>query len=127
MSVLEILRELECELHEPGTRGNRKRLAQLLHPAFREFGRSGGVGSREEVITHLLAETEPPKVVAHGFAVLELAPSVVLLTYQSAHVTAAGSLERHANRASVWLREGSGWQMVFHQGTPTMPIQHNAA
>jgi hypothetical protein len=127
MSVLEILRELECELHDPSTRRNRERLAQLLHPAFREFGRSGAVGSREEVIAHLLAETEPPKVVAHGFAVLELAPSAVLLTYQSAHVSAAGSLERHANRASVWLREGSGWQMVFHQGTPTMASEHNAA
>ena len=125
--MLEILRELECELHEHSTRGNRERLAELLHPAFREFGRSGSVGSREEVIAHLLAETEPPKVVAHSFAVLELAPSVVLLTYQSAQVTAAGSLERHTNRASVWLREGSSWQMVFHQGTPTTPIQHNAA
>jgi len=127
MSVLEILRELECELHEPSTRGNRERLVQLLHPSFREFGRSGGVGAREEVIAHLLAETAPPKIVTQSFAMLELAPSVVLLTYESAHVTAAGSLERHANRASIWLREGSGWQMVFHQGTPTMPIQHNAA
>ena len=127
MSVLEILRELECELHEASTRGNRERLVQLLHPAFREFGRSGAVGSREEVIAHLLAEAMPPKVAAHGFVVLELAPSVVLLTYQTAHVSAAGSLEHHANRASVWVSEGSGWQMVFHQGTPTMPIQHNAA
>ena len=127
MSVLEILRELECELHELSTRRNRERLAQLLHPTFREFGRSGAVGSREEVIAHLLAETEPPKVIAQGFVVLELAPSVVLLTYQSAHVSATGSLERHANRASVWLREDSGWRMVFHQGTPTVPIQHNAA
>ena len=127
MSVLEILRELECELHEPSTRGNRERLAQLLHPAFREFGRSGGVGSREEVVAHLLAETEPPKVFARGFAMVELAPSVVLLTYQSAQVTGSGSLERHTNRASVWLREGAGWQMVFHQGTPTTPFEHNAA
>jgi len=127
MSVLEILREIECELHEPSTRGNRKRLAQLLHPSFREFGRSGGVGAREEVIAHLLAETEPPRIVTQNFAMLELAPSVVLLTYQSAHVTAAGSLERHANRASLWVRDGSLWQMVFHQGTPTMPIQHHAA
>jgi len=127
MSVLAILRELECELHEPNTRGNRERLAQLLHPAFREFGRSGGVSSREEVIAHLFAETERPRVFAQGFAVLELAPSVVLLTYQSAHVSGAGVLERHTNRASVWLREGSVWQMVFHQGTPTIPFQHNAA
>ena len=127
MSVLAILRELECELHEPNTRGDRERLNRLLHPAFQEFGRSGGVGSREEVIAHLLAETEPPRVHAQGFAVLELAPSVALLTYQSAHITHAGALERHANRASVWLHEASAWRMVFHQGTPTTPFEHDAA
>ena len=37
----------------------------------------------------------------------ELAPSVVLLTYRSAHVAADGVLDRHTNRSSVWcLRSG---------------------
>ena len=127
MAVLADLRELECELHEPTTRGSRERLVQLLHPSFREFGRSGSVASQQEVIAHLLAETEHPKVFSQGFAVLELAPSVVLLTYQSAHVTPSGALERHTNRASIWQLEARGWQMVFHQGTPAVPFQQNAA
>ena len=127
MSVLAILRELECELHEPTTRGSRERLTQLLHSSFREFGRSGAVVSQPEVIAHLIAETQHPKVLAQGFTVLELAPSVVLLTYQSAHVTPSGQLERHTNRASIWRLEACGWQMVFHQGTPALPFQHNAA
>jgi hypothetical protein len=127
MSMLTILRELECELHERSTRSNRDGLSQLLHPSFREFGRSGGLASRDEVIAQLLAEIESPNVMAQGFAVVELAPSVALLTYQSASVDASGSLERHTNRASVWRLEASGWQMLFHQGTPTAPFQHNAA
>lgn len=126
-SLLLTLRALECELHEPRARGSRERLAQLLHVQFCEFGRSGAVYTQAQVIDQLLAESIPAKVHAQCFAVLELAPSVVLLTYQSADVTPSGSLARHANRSSIWRLEASGWQMLFHQGTPTAPFAHNAA
>jgi hypothetical protein len=32
-----------------------------------------------------------------------------------------GMLERHALRASIWKCSPDGWQIVFHQGTPTTP------
>ena len=126
-SLLLTLRALECEIQEPITRGSRVRLEQLLHAQFAEFGRSGAVYTRAQVIDQLVAEENPSKVHTQCFAVLELAPSVALLTYQSADVTPSGSLERHANRSSIWWLEASGWQMVFHQGTPTEPFAHNAA
>jgi hypothetical protein len=126
-SLLFTLRALECELHEPKARGSRERLAQLLHPQFCEFGRSGAVYTQAQIIDQLLAEASRARVHAQGFAVFELAPSVVLLTYQSADVTPSGSLERHANRSSIWRLEASGWQMVFHQGTPTESFALNAA
>jgi hypothetical protein len=94
---------------------------------FCEFGRSGAVYTQAQVIDQLLAESIVAKVHTQGFAVFELAPSVVLLTYQSADVTPSGSLARHANRSSIWRLGASGWQMVFHQGTPTAPFAHNAA
>jgi len=126
-SPLFILQTLERELYEPETRGNRERLVQLLHAQFCEFGRSGAVYTRAQVVDQLLAAFNPAKAHTQGFAVLELAPSVALLTYQSADVTPAGSLERHTNRSSVWRHEASGWQMVFHQGTPTEPFARHAA
>ena len=126
-SLLFTLRALERELHEPKTRGSRERLARLLHPQFCEFGRSGAAYTQTQVIDQLLAESKPAKAHTQGFAVFELAPSVALLTYQSADVTLAGFLERHANRSSIWRLEASGWQMVFHQGTPTAPFAQNAA
>jgi hypothetical protein len=120
-SVLDTLRALECELHDPSVRRSRERLSALLHPTFREFGRSGAVYSRAHVIEQLLNESIAFAVHAQDFAVLELAPSMVLLTYRSRHVM-HGHLEGHANRSSIWRREASGWQMVFHQGTPTEPL-----
>jgi hypothetical protein len=93
-----------------------------LHPEFREFGRSGAEYSRAQIIEHLLSETNVARVHAQRFAILELAPSVVLLTYKSAYISSSGQLERHANRSSIWRREVGGWQMVFHQGTPREPF-----
>jgi hypothetical protein len=40
---------------------------------------------------------------------LELAPSVAMLTYQSAYISSYGCLERHANRSSIWRHEALGW------------------
>jgi len=117
-TFLSVLRALECELHEPKARRDEKRLDELLDPGFREFGRSGAAYERADIFELLSNEVPPAKVQAQGFKALELAPSVVLLTYQSAHVSHAGSVERYTNRSSIWRFEDSRWQMVFHQGTP---------
>jgi len=117
-TLLSMLRALECELHEPKTRRDQKRLAELLDLGFREFGRSGVAYERADIFELLSNEVAPAKVHAQGFVAFELAPSVVLLTYQSAHVSNSGAVERHTNRSSIWRFEDSRWQMVFHQGTP---------
>jgi hypothetical protein len=58
-------------------RCSRNRLETLLHPEFREFGRSGAEYTRAQIIEHLLSETNAARVHAQGFAILGLAPSVV--------------------------------------------------
>ncbi|MBD1821528.1 GNAT family N-acetyltransferase [Cyanobacteria bacterium FACHB-DQ100] len=61
-SLLSTLRELECELHQPQCRSDRERLAQLLAPDFREFGRSGASYSRDDTLAMLPLETEAPQI-----------------------------------------------------------------
>ena len=39
--ILPTLQVLERELHQPATQQDAERLRTLLHPHFREFGRSG--------------------------------------------------------------------------------------
>lgn len=124
--LLSVLRALECELHQPKARRNQKRLDELLDPGFREFGRSGAAYERADIFELLSNEIPPAKVHAQGFTAFELAPSVVLLTYQSAHVSHAGSVERHTNRSSIWRFNDSRWQMVFHQGTPCEAFELDA-
>lgn len=123
--LLQTLRALECELHGPQARGDAARLAELLHPEFREFGRSGRSYTQAEIVARLLAEPvdapEAAVVVVHAqdFVLSPLADGLALLTYRSAHRAGAGALERHTNRSSIWRRGPAGWQMLFHQGTPT--------
>jgi hypothetical protein len=126
--LLPTLRRLELALHQPALRASAAGLAALLHPAFREFGRSGAVYTREAMLAHLPAGAEPaPAIWAQDFAVEPLGEGVALLTYRSAHVGPGGQLERHTNRASVWQLGADGrWQMRFHQGTPTAPFERGA-
>ncbi|MBN8563096.1 DUF4440 domain-containing protein [Leptolyngbya boryana CZ1] len=126
LSLLATLRELECELHQPECRRNRERLVQLLAPDFKEFGRSGATYTRDDELISLPNDPEPPQIHAQDFAVNKLSDSIALLTYREAHVNSSGELFRHTNRSSIWRLDSSGWQMVFHQGTPTDPFDQSA-
>ncbi|NEQ28145.1 MAG: nuclear transport factor 2 family protein [Microcoleus sp. SIO2G3] len=126
ISLLSTLHELECELHQPKCRGDRERLVQLLAPDFKEFGRSGAAYTRDDTLAMLPTETEEKKIHAQDFAVQPLSDSIMLLTYRSAHVNPLGGLIRHTNRSSIWRLDSTGWQMVFHQGTPTDPFAQDA-
>jgi hypothetical protein len=118
-SVQQALQALECELHQSSARADAGRLAELLHADFHEFGRSGRVYTRAEILALLTSETTPITVLAQDFKLTELGLDVYLLSYRSAHLRPDGGLLHHTNRSSIWRRTPAGWQMVFHQGTPT--------
>ena len=111
------LQALEVELHHPGVRLSRERLAQLLHPQFHEVGRSGRAYTRETVISYLSVQESQPEVVSKNFAMSELGPEVVLLTYRSAHNVPTEGLTNHTLRTSIWLKVAASWQLRYHQGT----------
>lgn len=117
--LLPTLRALECALHDPRTRHDRQRLSELLHPDFHELGRSGTAYTRSEMMARLLEQDQDVKLHTQDFVVHALAPSIVLLTYRSAHVSASGAVTLPTNRSSIWQLTPSGWTIVFHQGTPT--------
>ncbi|KRF00382.1 hypothetical protein ASG87_13535 [Frateuria sp. Soil773] len=119
-----MLRSLETELHQPATRGNAGRLAELLHDTFVEFGQSGRRYDKAATLRELpLEPRHGPVIQSDDYALRRIGPDAALLTYRSAHRRDDGRCERHALRASLWQRTSSGWRMVFHQGTPTAPFQ----
>ena len=121
--LLQQLQALEVELHMPAARGDATRLSALLHDDFVEFGRSGSTYSKAEILSRLPAEAQRATVVADRFELMRLADGVALVTYRAAHLLGDGTLDRFTLRSSVWQRNGPGWQMRFHQGTPTAPYE----
>lgn len=120
-ALLDELTALETELHKNDTRRNRKRMETLLHPDFVEFGRSGTRYTRADVLQEFGADDALPAIHAGNFDLVVLREGAALLTYVSAHIDANGNLHRHTFRSSVWVRTAVGWQIRFHQGTPTSP------
>jgi len=119
-ALLDAVKALEVELHQGTTRANRSRMDELLHADFIEFGRSGTVWTRQATLDEFGAGGDgAPRIHADRFALHALGDALALLTYRSAHVNADGSRHRHTLRSSLWQRSARGWQLRFHQGTPT--------
>jgi hypothetical protein len=116
-----LLCELEKRLHHPETRASSAEVASLLADEFFEFGASGLVWSRQQVIDGLPQEqkTQPARELgSSNFAVHWLAEGVALVTYRGTRRTPSDGMVFHFLRSSIWKLINERWQMVFHQGTP---------
>lgn len=122
---LEEIRLLEQKLHLPEIRRSPAVVAELLAKGFVEFGSSGTIyDDRDDLIAGLAAEkTEEaaPPIVSRDYAFRSISPDAVLVTYRSIRRAGESGPERHTLRSSIWQRIDGRWQMIFHQGTPTIP------
>jgi hypothetical protein len=107
----EELLELERRLLDPEVRHSLVSVDRLLHPEFIEFGSGGRVYNKEMMVSIMIRE-EPAAVMIRDFSVRELADGVALVTYRT-----IGTEGKEARRSSVWIRQLSRWQVIFHQGT----------
>ena len=111
------LERLEEELWRAETRFDPKRMEELFASDLVEFGRSGRVYSRDELLA-AAAEEIPASLPLANFQIRLLRPDVALVTYDSEVAYASG--RERAHRSSLWTRAKTeaGWQLRFHQGTP---------
>lgn len=83
-------------------------------PDFIEFGRSGRIYDRAQIIS---TTSQPINATLKNIQVRELAHDCVQILYDS--VRQMDSETEYAHRSSLWQKTGDGlWQMLFHQGTP---------
>ena len=101
------IRKLEEQLASSAVRVSAEALDGLISDHFVEFGSSGRVYSKREVIAEMLAKPHIT-VSLTDFRILAIAQDAALVTYRT-----GGSL-----RSSVWRREDEHWRIIFHQGTP---------
>ena len=122
---MEDLENLERELHEPLVRKDGKRLGQLLHDSFTEIGRSGILFDKDQIMSALNSESVNT-VWSQDYAIQTIDDGLVLLTYRSARIESNQTLSRFSRRASLWQLTDLGWQMIYHQGTPTDAFDREA-
>jgi hypothetical protein len=112
------LTRLEEDMWREGTRYDLAFQERRFAPDFVEFGRSGQVYTREQVIC-----TNPQQILAllplPNLSVRLLDTNTAQVTYDS-QVTHAGIVQ-YTHRSSIWSRIGGIWVMRFHQGTPYAP------
>jgi GNAT superfamily N-acetyltransferase len=110
-----LLRNLEEDLLKPEVRTSPDRVSYLLADDFIEFGSSGRVSNKRQIIEALQQQARDSvhRVLLAEFTVRQLASNVMLVTYRATSEDQGGS----RLRSSIWKLIDGRWQMLFHQGT----------
>lgn len=117
IQTAKILEALEESLWHPDTRFDDALMSATFADDFIEFGRSGRVYSRNEMLLGHMAGSQIKAVLPlRDFKARYLAQDVAQVTYISA--VDYDGVTAYANRSSIWSRIEEGWQLRFHQGTP---------
>jgi len=112
----DLLFELEQRLAQVGRRLSAEDAGSLIAEDFVEFGASGKVWSKAEIIS-AMSEWMPIERMVENFSVREVSASVCLVTYKSIRATKDRQASPFSLRSSIWRYTGERWQIVFHQGT----------
>jgi hypothetical protein len=90
----------------------------VLHDDFAEIGASGRVWTRAAILELMTSEAPTDAVSIEGFEVAELGPGVFLARYETVGPDPSTGRRLRRRRSSIWIRDGAGLRLRFHQGTP---------
>jgi RimJ/RimL family protein N-acetyltransferase len=108
--IISLIEGLEQKLLQVSIRKSKDKLDKLLSRDFKEFGSSGNVYTKQDILERLPVE-ENRKFTVYDFETKELSTDVFLVTFRCI-VRSKVSL-----RSSIWKNIDSNWQIIFHQGT----------
>lgn len=111
---LATIESLERRLLEPQVRTSRQELDELIAESFVEFGSSGRVWTKSEIIDELV-DGPGSTIEIDSVQPRYIGEDTILITYRSRRVGEGSGVE--ALRSSIWRQLGDRWQLIFHQGT----------
>ena len=114
------VRQREELLLSQEVRRDKERLSQLFADDFREFGASGRVFKKQDIIDSLISTEEDWHYRMDDFQGDRLADDTILITYRLHILTPDGEPLRHSLRSSIWRKKDQNWALFFHQGTGGM-------
>lgn len=111
-----LLYQLEERLLQPEVRKSAQDVAELLADEFIEFGSSGRIFDKQQIIENL--QNEPlTQITITEFNTSVLAAGVILVTYRAVKYSADSAEPVYSLRSSIWKLIDDEWKIVFHQGT----------
>lgn len=114
-SLKQHLCSLEEQLLQPGVRKAVKEVNTLLADDFIEFGSSGRIYNKRQVIEGLASEPIVQRTL-YDFQAKVLSPEAILVTYRLLN----HDKKKYSLRSSIWKFNAGAWQMLFHQGTESV-------
>ena len=118
LTLEEQLKQLEESLLHPDVPNSEQEVASLLADEFLEFGSSGKVYDKKQVLEALKVENAEQMTMTE-FKAVPLSPDIILTTYRVNRLNTGTQQESSSLRSSIWKFLENRWQMVFHQGTPS--------
>lgn len=115
---IEAVAALEKSLLKPEIRASPEKVERLLADEFIEFGSSGRIYNKSDII-HSLQNERDGHISVNDLRLKALGSGVVLVTYRASRHSADKVEEKKSLRSSIWKFEDDRWQMIFHQGTNT--------
>ena len=112
----ETIRMLEELLLQPEIRKDATRLSELIADDFIEYGNSGHVYKKEDVLK-LLPNEQAAKMKIEDFNARAISPEVVLLNYDLISYDNRNRVMKRTSRSSIWRLTDGRWQIVYHRGT----------
>lgn len=109
---IETIISLEKRLLHDDVRGSREELDKLLADDFIEFGSSGCIYNKEDILNQLPTDNKI-EIIPKNFSGKLLSKDTILLTFETYNITT----EVSALRSSIWRSIDNRWQISFHQGT----------
>lgn len=113
-SIIEELKNLEKKLLKSKIRKSSIDLTEILADEFVEFGSSGNIYYKKQIIEALQKEVTP-KMSLSNFSSLKLGKNYFLVKYKA--VKNENGKKNYSLRSSIWKLNNGKWQMIFHQGT----------
>jgi glyoxylase I family protein len=113
------LRACEMALLDPAVRRDRARVKTLLADDYEEFGVSGQIWTRDQILDLLTTEHYHAPTM-EDFQCARIAGDVALVTYRTARTDPRSGESVSALRSSIWTQKSGEWRIRFHQGTKAL-------
>lgn len=117
----EIIFKLENKLQQPDVRKSVEQLEELISDDLIEFGSSGQIYTRKDVLNNLPVSPEI-KFIMTDFKIKILSSDIIQSLFKTEKINQETGSKTHSIRSSLWRNEKGKWKMLFHQGTPTKEI-----